>query len=142
MVKNTKLNHVVIVNIEQEKSNLCLFFQADSTNLVISYETVKAASLLAYTVIIQYMKEFNKKIYIQLKYFEPITEFQVEYEDNHPNFMKKLVELIGRLAFGSVGGKYGGGLGFLDFALKLNRYRQYELSNWKKYLNEGNMIYI
>jgi hypothetical protein len=37
--------------------------------------------------------------------------------------MKKLVELIGRLAFGSVGGKYGGGLGFLDFALKLNRYR-------------------
>jgi hypothetical protein len=69
------------------------------------------------------MKEFNKKIYIQLKYFEPITEFQVEYEDNHPNFMKKLVELIGRLAFGSVGGKYGGGLGFLDFALKLNRYR-------------------
>ena len=123
MVKNTKLNHVVIVNIEQEKSNLCLFFQADSTNLVISYETVKAASLLAYTVIIQYMKEFNKKIYIQLKYFEPITEFQVQYEDNHPNFMKKLVELIGRLAFGSVGGKYGGGLGFLDFALKLNRYR-------------------
>lgn len=58
-------------------------------------------------------------------------------------FVKKLTELTVRLAFGSVGGKYGGGYGFLSFAKKLNSFREYEPSlHWKKYLQDGNMIFL
>ena len=54
---------------------------------------------------------------------EPITELEVAGEEVDPTFQKKLSELTVRLAFGSVGGKYGGGYGFLSFAKRLNSFR-------------------
>lgn len=82
-------------------------------------------------------------MYIQLQYFEPITEFEVVREDQDPEFFKSLSQLIVKLAFGSVGGRYSGGLGFMGFAKKLNSFREFDVANaWKRYLLEGNMIYL
>jgi hypothetical protein len=68
-------------------------------------------------------QQYNKKMYVQLMQHEPITELEVAGEEVDPTFQKKLSELTVRLAFGSVGGKYGGGYGFLSFAKRLNSFR-------------------
>lgn len=71
-----------------------------------------------------------------------MTEFTFYHQSNDPDFLKKISELIVKLAFGSVDNKFGGGLGFLSFANKLNRLKDVDYSKWKEMLWEGHMLYL
>lgn len=71
-----------------------------------------------------------------------MTEFTVHHQSNDPDFLKKMSELIVKLSFGSVDNTFGGGLGFLGFARKLNRFRDVDLTGWKNMLMEGYMLYL
>lgn len=56
--------------------------------------------------------------------------------------MPKLLELTAKLSFGSVGNSFGKGMGFLEYASKLNSYRNFELSSWENLLKEGVMLFL
>ena len=51
-------------------------------------------------------------------------------------------ELIVKLSFGSANNEFGGGLGFISYASKLNKYKNLDLSKWKDMLWEGYMLYL
>ena len=71
-----------------------------------------------------------------------MTEVEVMERENDPGFMPKILELIVKLCFGSVGNEFGRGRGFFDFAQKLNEYKDYDLSGWKDYLREGYLMFL
>ena len=71
-----------------------------------------------------------------------MTEFTLFHSSNDPELIKKMSELIVKLSLGSVDNQFGGGLGFLGYAKKLNRFRDVDLAGWKKMLMEGYMLYL
>lgn len=48
-------------------------------------------------------------------------------EPNDPNFLTKVLELTAKLVFSGVGNTFGRGLGFIDYASRLNQLREYNL---------------
>jgi hypothetical protein len=50
--------------------------------------------------------------------------------------------LIVKLAFGSVDNHFGGGLGFLSFGKKLNKFKDLDLKAWTTMLADGYMLYL
>jgi hypothetical protein len=50
-----------------------------------------------------------------------------DIEKNDPNFVPKILELTAKVVFGGVGNSFGKGLGFIDYARKLNLLREYNL---------------
>ncbi len=52
-------------------------------------------------------------------------------ERNDANFVAKVMELISKSVLGGAGHSYGCGLGILDYAKRLNEYREVNLSKWK-----------
>ncbi len=50
-----------------------------------------------------------------------------QVEPNDPNFVSKVLELTAKLVFSGVGNSFGRGLGFIDYARRLNQLREYNL---------------
>ena len=64
----------------------------------------------------------------------------VEVKD--PTFVPKVHELITKVALIGVGHTYGCGLGILEYASKLNKYRDYNLSKWESNFQEGVFMFL
>lgn len=88
------------------------------------------------------MQELNGKSYIQLEIDEPMTEIEIIEKENHEGFSQKVMELIVKLCYGSVGKCFGKGRGFFDFAAKLNEYRDFDLEKWKTILADGSLLFL
>lgn len=71
-----------------------------------------------------------------------MSEFSIYHQSSDPDFLKKMSELIVKLAFGAVDNKFGGGLGFLSYGSKLNKFKDLDLRVWKGMLWEGHMLYL
>ena len=58
---------------------------------------------------------------------EPPLQIVIMDSEQDPGFVSKVLELTTRLVFSSPGNEFGKGLGFLDYASKLNHYRDFNL---------------
>lgn len=74
--------------------------------------------------------------------FSSLTQFSISHDSNDPDFLKKMSQLIVKLAFGSVDNHFGGGLGFLSFGKKLNKFKDLDLKAWTTMLADGYMLYL
>lgn len=67
-------------------------------------------------------------MYVQLELEEPMHRIGIhDVEKNDPNFTTKILELMARVIYGSVGNSYGVGLGFIDYSRKMNHFREFNL---------------
>lgn len=74
------------------------------------------------------IQEVREELYIQLELEEPMHRVRIyNVERNDPNFVGKALELTAKVVFGGVGNGYGRGLGFVDYARRLNQMREYNL---------------
>jgi hypothetical protein len=65
-----------------------------------------------------------------------------QVEKNDPNFVIKVLELTAKVVFAGVGNGFGRGLGFIDYARKLNQLREYNLEPWKALLRDGVLPFL
>ena len=56
-------------------------------------------------------------------------------KESGDNFMVRVLELIVKLCYGSVGNEFGKGRGFFDFGSKCNEYKDFDLSGWRNLLS-------
>lgn len=79
---------------------------------------------------------------MQLELDEPPLEVQIHEVENDPSFVTKILELTAKMCYGSVGVQFGKGLGFLEFAAKLNSYHEFDIQKWEKSLQAGVMLFL
>jgi hypothetical protein len=79
---------------------------------------------------------------LQLEFDEAPVQVQIYEQENDPTFVQKVLELLAKLCYGSVGNGFGKGMGFLDYAAKLNAYKELNLAKWDKFLQDGVLLFL